>query len=190
MSTGSRSQGSVTQWIEDLRNKDPDATREIWNRFVQQLVRVANRILTNSKCCVSDGEDVVACAFHDFFRRNPDDFGKLVNRNDLWQILVVITERRAIDAIRNETAARRGGPFASVDSLNYLPGRENAPDIELMLIEEFEKRLELLNSDLLREIAINRMNGMKNHEIAELVDVPLRSVERKVKDIKETWRDR
>jgi DNA-directed RNA polymerase specialized sigma24 family protein len=196
----SSSRGSITQWIEELRNHDSDATRKIWNRFVERLVRVANRKLRNSNCRITDGEMVAADAFHDFFERSPAEFAKLVNRNDLWQILVVITERRAIDAIRKESSQRRGGgkiiqevAFGGVvegrlEGVSSLVGPANPPDIELMLIEAFDERLASLDSDLMRQIAIDKMHGMKNIEIAESRSISLRSVERKLAMIRRTWR--
>lgn len=196
----SHSNSSITQWIVDLRNKDIDATRKIWNRFVDRLTLIANKRLRNSKCRITDGEAVAADAFSDFFMRGPDEFGKLVDRNDLWQILVVITERRAIDAIRRESNQRRGGGkvfgedngFEAVDGqckdwLNSFPASDNPPDIELMLIEAFEERLSRLDSELLRQIAIDKMHGLSNLEIAETHHISLRSVERKLALIRQTW---
>lgn len=180
--------GSVTQWIEDLRNCDPNAVGHLWERFVNRMIAVANRRLKSSKCRVIEGDDIASQAFHDFFNRNPEDFSKLVNRNDLWKILVVITERRAIDAIRKEETIRRGGNVSrSSDGVELVTSRVNPPDIELMLVEAFEERLGSLDSDLLQQIAVGKMNGLKNVEIAELHDISLRSVERKLKIIRTTW---
>lgn len=202
MSMQMEDQGSVTQWIHDLRNHDIDATQKLWTRFVDRLVRIANRRLRNSKCRIADGEAIAADAFQDFFERGPDEFGKLVNRNDLWQILVVITERRAIDAIRRESNQRRGGGKVFVNGvfndgsdppqghrIDSLAASDNPPDIEMMLIEAFDERLALLESDLLRSIAIEKMHGSSNVEIAEAYNLSLRSVERKLAIIRDAWRD-
>lgn len=191
--------GSVTEWIEDLRNDDPDATVKIWNRFTDRLVAVARKQLRNSPCRVVDGDVVAADAFRDFFKRGPDGFAKLVDRNDLWYVLVMIAERRATDAIRSEKSQRRGGgrvinaaevhSDVSHDWMDSLSASTRPPDVELELLEAFEERLTSLESDLDRQIAINRLDGMGNREISNQHGISLRSVERKLENIRKVWSD-
>ncbi|MEM7453017.1 MAG: ECF-type sigma factor [Planctomycetota bacterium] len=199
MQSDGSSYGSVTQWIEDLRNDVPDSFNKIWNRFVGQLVSVAEAKLRNTSCRITDGNLVASQAFTDFYERGPDGFEKLIDRNDLWQILCVITERRAIDAIRSETCERRGGgriigesDFAGEDDnstgLNRVPDSSDPPDIQLMLVETLDERLGMLDDELLCEIAIDRMNNLSNQEIADKHGLKLRTVERKVKAIREAFK--
>ena len=199
--TEEQSCSSVTEWIEDLRNNDPLATEKIWHRFVNALVSVANKKLKNSCCRIATGEVVAADAFVDFFKKTPDDFGRLFDRNDLWKILVVITERRAIDAIRREgTISRGGGMVINTCDLDEGPesGQNPAiqpvdstepPDVELMLIEAFEERIDSLPNELLRQIAIDRLEGFSNGEIARKHGTSVRSVERKLALIRKSWRE-
>ena len=94
------SPGSVTGWIEDLHQHDSKAQAKIWERFVQRLVKHANRKLYGSPCRLVDGEDIANIAFQNFFAKHPAEFVRLVDRNDLWKILRVLADRRAIDEIR------------------------------------------------------------------------------------------
>lgn len=191
--------GSVSQWIDELRHNKQDAATKIWERFVGRLVNVANRRIRGASCRIADGETIVADAFKDFFNRSPEDFDKLINRNDLWQILVMITERRAIDAIRFENNQRRGGGrvmneaslggkddsrFGLIDS---MASGGDPPEVELMMIEALEDRLNSLGDQLLRQIAIDKMEGSTNAAIAEKRKISLRSVERKLAIIRKNW---
>ncbi len=193
--------GSVTHWIADLKkNEDTDAQRKIWERFVDRLVRFANRKLQHSTCRVVDADDIANMAFANFFQKSPEDFEQLVNRNDLWQILVVMAERRVIDQIRKESSRKHGGGRVVTESmiqdngderqsgLDGLAGNTIPPDFDLMLLEEAEGRLNSLPDEDLRQVAVERMQGLRNREIADKMSISLRSVERKVSEIRDIFR--
>lgn len=166
---------------------------------MERLVKVANRKIRGASCRIADGETIVADAFKDFFNRSPEDFDRLINRNDLWQILVMITERRAIDAIRGETNQRRGGGrvinetslISRDDSrfgmINLMEATVRPPDVELMMLEALEDRLNSLGDQRLRQIAVDKMEGLTNAMIAEKRNISLRSVERKLAIIRKNW---
>ena len=99
--------GSVTEWIEDLKSKDPEAQQKIWHRFVDRLVNFANRKLSGINSPVVDANDVANMAFYSLFEKTPDQFESLINRNDLWRILALMAERRAIDVIRRAMAQKK-----------------------------------------------------------------------------------
>lgn len=190
MTLASDHQDSITKWIDELRNQDDDATWKIWNKFVRRVVEVANRVLKNSNCRVVDGSDIASDAFQSFFEKGPGHFKSLVDRNDLWKILVVITERKAIDAIRKEMCKKRGGELdrSSLELAN-LRSHVNPPEIEMMLIDSMNERLESLANETLKHIAIDKMQGLSNAEISANRMIPLRSVERKLKIIRQAWNE-
>lgn len=184
------SSGSVTQWIADLRNGDPDAASKIWTRFVDRLRCIAKTRFRHSSCRVGYADEVVTDAFVDFFKKGPDQFESLVNRVELWQILVTITERRVIDVIRKELARKRGSGNVRNglnDSICSLSGLTKPPDVELMMIETFSERLEQLNDEKLSELAIGKMEGLSNLELAMKHGTSLRSIERKLSLIRKIW---
>ncbi len=102
---------SVTEWLNDLKHSgDPVACQRIWQRYVAQLVRVAHRKLRDTERGAADEEDVAVAAFASFFRGVAGgQFACLNDRDDLWQILLMLTERKALNQIRHERAKRRGG---------------------------------------------------------------------------------
>ena len=58
----------------------------------------------------TDGEDVVQQAFSEFFFQVQEGrFPKLNDRDDLWQVLAMLVDRRAKDQIRRQNSLRAGG---------------------------------------------------------------------------------
>jgi DNA-directed RNA polymerase specialized sigma24 family protein len=87
---------SVTEWIEDLKAGCPDAAQKLWERYVEQVVRIAHRRLGVRPRRAADEQDIAQEAFGSFFacieaRRFP----RLDDRNDLWQVLLMLTDRKA-----------------------------------------------------------------------------------------------
>src|SRR5262245_7347192 len=102
------SENSVTQWIAALQAQHSIAAQQIWNRYVEKLARLARKRLRAVSRRAADEEDIVAEVFADFLRGVKEQrFNRLHDRNDLWQILTMLAERKAIGQIRRENAAKR-----------------------------------------------------------------------------------
>ena len=100
---------SVTLWLGQLQAGDSDAAQQLWQRYVDRLIRLASRKLGDLPRRVADEEDVVISAFNDFLRGVEEGrFARLDDREDLWQVLVMLTERKAIGLRRKVQAEKRG----------------------------------------------------------------------------------
>ena len=66
-------------------------------------------------------------------------------------------------------------------------GDEPSPEFAAMVAEEFRLRLEGLKDDSLRQVALMRMEGYANEDIAARLDISLRRVERKLEAIRKRW---
>jgi len=64
---------------------------------------------------------------------------------------------------------------------------EPTPALMAMLDEENSRLLDKLRDDVLRQIALLRLSGHTNEEIAEETGISLRSVERKLGLIRTAW---
>lgn len=74
----------VTQWLTRLAKGDEWAARRIWERYYEQLVRLARRKLGRSPRRAADEEDVVLSAFEGFCRNAAAGrFSQLGDRYDL-----------------------------------------------------------------------------------------------------------
>lgn len=114
---------TVTLWISDLKAGDPDAAAQLWKRYFDDLVNVANRKLGKAPQRAVDAEDNAVSGF--------------------------------------DTPCR-----------GAHEGR-------------FEKLKD--RDDTLRRIALMRMEGYSNSQIAESIGVSERSVERKLNLIRSDW---
>ena len=100
---------SVTDWIVQLKAGDPQASQRLWERYVDRLVRLARIKLGRTPRRVADEEDVAQSAFDGFFRGVEEKrFPQLDDRDGLWQVLVMLTDRKTIDHRRRELAGKRG----------------------------------------------------------------------------------
>jgi RNA polymerase sigma factor (sigma-70 family) len=190
---------SVTTWIEQVKAGDPVAGQRLWERYLTRLVEVARSQLAGSPQQVADAADVVVVAFEKFLRYSREGrFPRLEDRYDLWQLLLVVTERVALDQRRKVLATKRGGRVtnsiaarpASIDESgsHWQPeSREPSPEFAVSAAEECRRLLRLLNDDGLQSIALAKVQGLSNEEIATQQAMSVRSVERKLNIIRKIW---
>lgn len=187
------SNGSVTLWLELLKGGDKVAAQPIWNAYFARLVALARTRLRAAPKGAADEEDVALSAFDSFCRGTElGRFPRLDDRDDLWRILLVLTTRKAIGQVRHVVAAKRGGGrVASLDDIEgrsaLLPGRDPAPDVVAEVTEECERLLKLLEPGRLRDVAVWKMEGFTNAEIAVKLRRATVTVERKLAAIREIW---
>ena len=186
----------VTPWLEQLKAGDQAAVGPLWQAYYAKLVALARRRLRPVPHAIADGEDVALSAF-DSFCRGVDDgrFPKLDDRDDLWRLLFAITTRKARGQVRYETADKRGGglvaPASAVggeaDLSAGVAGREPSPAFAAEVADECRRLLAELDDDLLRQIAVWKMEGYLNEEIAGKIGRAVPTVERKLRRIREEW---
>ena len=89
---------SVTLLIGMLKEGNRDAAQRLWEKYFQRLVGLARARLARASSPVADAEDVALSAFDSFYRRaERGEFPTLEDRDDLWQLLFVLTVRKAIN---------------------------------------------------------------------------------------------
>ena len=66
---------------------------------------------------------------------------------------------------------------------------ELTPEFAAECAEQFEKLLAALNDKTLQQIAVSKMEGYTNEELACEFKVSLRSIERKLSLIRRTWEE-
>ncbi len=192
---------SVTEWIGRLKAGDFVVGQPLWQRYVDRLVRLASRKLGDAAKKVADEEDVVLSAFNAFLGGAAEGrFAQLDDRDDLWQLLVMLTERKAIGIRRREQTEKRGGGEVRGESaiegpkgsgspgIGQVAGAEPTPEFAAQMAEDFAQRLaELGEQSELQQIACDRMAGYTNVEIAQRLGCSVRSVERQLNLIRKIW---
>ena len=134
--------GSVTRWISALKQGDQAAASGLWESYFRRLVGLARARLGDVPRRVADEEDVALSAFDSFCRRaQAGQFRRLEDRDDLWQILALITVRKAIDLRTYEGRQSRGmGRIRSLteltrEGLEMIGGEEPTPELAAQFIE-------------------------------------------------------
>jgi RNA polymerase sigma factor (sigma-70 family) len=195
------SPGSVTDWLARLPEGDQEAARRLWQHYYPRLVGLALQRLRGAPGRHGDAEDVALSAFASFCRgaeqgRFPDLFG----RDGLWRLLVVITARKAANLLQHERRQKRGGsrvrtfsdlqdddPDGEGASFADLLGREPDPQFAAQTAEEARRLLAALADPRLQAVAVWKMEGRTNEEIATFLGRSVPTVERKLRLIRTLW---
>ena len=188
---------SVTRWIEQLKQDDRGAAEEVWRRYFQRLLPIARAKLKAMPHRTIDEEDILVSVFDRFFEAAKDArFSRLHDRDDLWQILLMLTERKVADQYRKTLAQKRGGgnivpesalPQMDFAQLRELADQEPGPEFVTAFNENLARAITRLTDEKIREVALMRLDGHTNREIADRLDISLSSVERKLRVIREVW---
>jgi DNA-directed RNA polymerase specialized sigma24 family protein len=186
------SEGSVTGWLGQLQVGEESAVQKLWERYFDQLVRLARKKLQKAPCRMADEEDVALSAFNSFCRQaERGRFPQLQDRHNLWQLLVVLTARKASHLMRDETRQKRGGGQVPValDAVGFeqIVHSEPTPAFAAEIAEECQRLLGQLGDQDLERIAVWKMEGWTSEEIAEKLSCAPRTVERKLRLIRSIW---
>jgi RNA polymerase sigma factor (sigma-70 family) len=188
-------EGTVTTWIHLLQAGETQAAQRLWERYFPRLLEVARAKLYGAPKQVADEEDLALSAFHNFVqavahKRIP----QLSSRDDLWRALVLITAGKAVDQRRRQQSRKRGGGRQADGppdwhELDQVVGAEPDPGFAAQIAEEFQALLGRLADDRLREIALLKLEGYTNDEIAERLKYSPRSVTRRLTVIRRIWQE-
>jgi len=202
------STGSITHWIVQLKGGDHAAAQKLWEAYFQKMVDLARQKLHGMPRRAADEEDVALSAFNSFCQgAGARRFPQLQDRNSLWPLLVAITANKTVDLVRHERRLKRGGPpvtgaaVAAEADVKAIIGREPTPEFALQVAEQCEVLLDLalqvaeqcevlldrLGDEGLRSVALWRMEGYTVDEIAVRLGCVRRTVERKLRAIRELW---
>jgi DNA-directed RNA polymerase specialized sigma24 family protein len=196
--------GSVSCWIGHLRAGDQAAAQRLWERYFDRLVRLArSKLRTRRARAQADEEDVALSAFESLCRGvAAGRFPGLSDRDDLWRLLVTITARKAASQFEREQRQKRGGgrvlgeadlegdsPDGLPLDLASLVGPDPSPESMAQQVDQYEALLNTLDDENLRLIALWKLEGYTNEEIARGLDCALRTVANKLKLIRLKWEE-
>jgi DNA-directed RNA polymerase specialized sigma24 family protein len=194
-------EGATSLWIRGLKEGDDGAVQQLWRDYFERLVTLARAKLRGVPRRAADEEDAALSAFDSFCRNAREGrFPRLDNRDDLWHLLVTITARKAYDLAERERRQKRGAGQVRNDSALVDPdrgdsehgwaaiaGTEPSPEFAAQTLEEYRALLARLRDDELRSIAVWKMEGLTNEEIAGRLSCAVPTVERRLRLIRKTW---
>jgi DNA-directed RNA polymerase specialized sigma24 family protein len=190
--------GSVAVLIERLEAGRHEAAQPLWEQYYPRLVRLARKKLRGTSRRVANEEDVALSAFDSFCRGvEHGRFPRLRDRDGLWALLTLITLRKAADLANHNSRGRRGGGQVRGDSaleplestsgvvgFEVVEADDPTPDVAAQLAEEFQCLLGRLGNDQLRAIAVWKLEGYTNAEIAGRLRCAEVTVERRLNIIR------
>ena len=186
-----------------LSDGDEQAIAQIVEQSMERLKQRISRRLPPGLRRHTDEDDVAQSVMNSFICgvRDRERFKKLQDTNDLWQILGMLTKQKIAKHVRRNQAQKRGSGSLRGESIFYRPDQEGlAPGLdgianqlagvseEIVHSEDFDQLLQTLDNDHLREIAVFKLDGFSHEEIAERMQMSVRSVGRKLDVIRDLWR--
>lgn len=183
----------ISSLLHQIRDGGSEsAIEKIWNNYHQKLLSVSKRKLTNLHSRVADEEDVALAAFGSFVRRlKRGDFAPSINRDEARKILITIAVRKALNLVRDSNRKCRRPENRLIEGMHTqdrdITDRAATPDAEVMVADSVQHLLNSLDSDELREIAISKMAGYTNREIAEALNRSIATIERRLQLIRLRW---
>ncbi len=174
--------GSVTRILKRLTEGDADAAQPLFELYFESLVGFARRKLAGVSQSSGGPEDLAQSAFARFcVKAQRGLFPNLADRDGLWRLLLTITANKASDR-RKKKRLKRGE--LAVES---LPADEPTPE-ELEISEQECERLLAMLDPMQQQVALLKMQGYKNQEIAGRIDRAERTVERQLQIIRAKWK--
>lgn len=191
----------VTQWLTGLARGEGLGAQRIWEQYCQRLFALARRKLGNVPRRAADEEDVVVSAFNSFCQAaEAGRFPQLEDRHDLWRLLVKLTARKVVAQLRREYSKKRGGAAVRGESvfmaegasgetggIGQVLGAAPTPELAVAASEECARLIALLDDESLRSVALWKLEGYTNDEIAAKLDCATTTVERKLGRIRKQW---
>lgn len=191
--------GSVSLWINQLQEKDRDAIQKLWERYFRRMVALARERLQPGVKRGGDEEDIALSAFHSFCQGiERGRFPLLMDRDELWQLLLTITLRKAYKLVEHEGQQKRDWrrtrrtsdqlpAEADQPELITVMAKEPDPAFAVQVTEQCQSLLARLNDAELQQIALRKMEGYTNKEIAEQMDCAIPTIERRLRMIRKCW---
>jgi RNA polymerase sigma-70 factor (ECF subfamily) len=173
-----------------LKQGQDDAAAQVFRRFAGRLIALARSQLGPQIRQKEDPEDVLQSVFTSFFTRYAEgQFGDFDSWDNLWAMLVVLTQRKCGRRLDYFHAARRdvqrevAGPAPSGSDLG-LSADDPTPSEAAMLTETVERLMNSLEGRH-RQILALSLQGCSPAEISAQVGCTERTVYRVLDTVKQ-----
>ncbi len=191
--------GSITVLIHGMREGDQDAIGKALDRVKAAMSQMAAKNM-HVHDPIADEEDMIYGAFSACVLGIAKGRYDLKDRSDLFRLLATVIrnncrdhDRRALAGIRDRNRlvdlahqhAQRSG-VTHQQALQEIAANIATPEV----IASFEEGIRLALQKLSRSewiVAVMRLRGHSNKEIAAKLEVSERTVERKLSDVRKCW---
>lgn len=200
----------LQQLLRSASSGDPVAYDELWSMLYPKLKAAVRYKVESMPRLVNDESDLTSEALQSFFRRAfVDQEFDLNCPNSVWQLLKLITMRHINDVLKGLKTAKRGGGVAPLslesvsgasvsgdagsDSSDDLRGgipdaKQAEPSDEIEWSDLLDRLLASIEDATARKILLLRLEHHSNSEIADMLQISIRTVQRHLKMIAGLWR--
>lgn len=169
--------------VDLYRAGDEEAARQLFENYVDRLVALARRRISQRLAGRVDPEDVVQSVFRTFFHRVKEGQFHLAEQDDLCKLLMRITVHKTLRKVAFHQAARRdfvkemGQGAEPLRQLQSVPDRDPSPEEAVAFIDQLEHFLSQLKPQE-RQIIELRLQGYSNEEIEAKTGIYDRKIRR------------
>jgi RNA polymerase sigma factor (sigma-70 family) len=158
------------------REGDQQAATELFQRYAERLVALANRRMSAKLTARVAAEDVVQSVYCSFFTGARDGRYVLQESGDLWRLLVTITLHKVQHQFKRHNSGKRAvgmeQPLRDADGSLFLPPEflvnDPSPEESVALTELLDRVMAELDP-VQRRIVELRLQGFNLGEIAEQI---------------------
>ena len=180
---------SLDSFVNQLRQGDASVTKELFDQYVDRLVSMARKRISQRFAGRIDAEDIVQSVFRTFFHRAKQGQFEFNDPDDICKMLARITVHKTFRQIAHHQAGKRdasrdaGAGDDAQDLIVNLASREPSPDEATQLLDQMEHFLAQLKPEE-RQILELRMQGHTTLEIAKQLDITDRKIRRLMERIR------
>ncbi len=182
--------GTVTAWLNLLRDGDDAATEKIWNYFFPSLQTKIASSCRGLRIC--DEEDIAITAFYRLVEvMQKEDRYSVTDREEFWRLLLIISKNAVNDWRKYDSATCRGGKVNEVPldqvSIPINDHRKTTDRNESSLLSQFAEMAERMQRPEFIELIQLKQSGLNNQKIAARMGLSLRTIQYIIRDIKIAW---
>lgn len=191
-------QDPVTLWLQRLLEGDSLAQREIWQKYSERVARQARRCMKGVSSRDSDEDDIAVRVLNSLFQRLADGRQSAIeSRTELWNLLLGITRNKTADEARRKRAKKRGGGNVRGESafdvhgedspgcgIAGVAGRVQDPRVAYEEAQGLVEMLESLRDSQLQQIALLKMASHTDQEIADMLKLGRRTIQRRLQELR------
>jgi RNA polymerase sigma-70 factor (ECF subfamily) len=158
------------------RAGNEQAARQLFDTYMERLVALARRRISQRLASRVDPEDIVQSVFRTFFVRLKAGEFEIADQDDLCKLLMRITVHKTLRQIAFHQAAKRnprnekGQQGADDDRLRDVLDREPTPEATVAFVDQLEHFLSRLRPDE-RQVLEMRLQGHSNEDIAQKLNI-------------------
>lgn len=167
-------------WYEMFCTGDDAAARELFDRYVATVMKLARRHLSRPVAGRVDAEDIAQSVFRTFFHRARSGQFHVDEAEDLCKLLARITVHKTFRQIAFHKRAKRDAGAEAAGAQEVILARLASgptPDDTVAFVDQLEhffSKLQLVE----RQILELRMEGYNDLEIAAKLDISDRKIRR------------